>query len=196
MICNRPFDSHFLRVYSFIDFLNGLFFVILDKSNVFGQIVDVFLIEFVSLRFLESLAFLPSLFVSIVVKHEIQQGFSIRSCLVRVPPNDLLGILVDKLALVFVALVGILALSRRLASDNIHPKGSALFGFLFWKPRELLWNYSWIYCRSSRRRGSGGKGGCRPANDALQGGNRCCHDNLLYCLPLFLLSVDECFSFY
>ena len=170
--------------------------MILDKSNVFGQIVDVFLIEFVSLRFLESLAFLPSLFVSIVVKHEIQQGFSIRSCLVRVPPNDLLGILVDKLALVFVALVGILALSRRLASDNIHPKGSALFGFLFWKPRELLWNYSWIYCRSSRRRGSGGKGGCRPANDALQGGNRCCHDNLLYCLPLFLLSVDECFSFY
>ena len=47
------------------------FFVVLDKGNVLGQIVDVFLVKVVPLLGLEALAFPPSLFVAVVVKHEV-----------------------------------------------------------------------------------------------------------------------------
>ena len=58
-------------IHFFFNFVIPLFFVVLDKGNVLGQIVDVFLVKVVPFLGLEALAFPPSLFVAVVVKHEV-----------------------------------------------------------------------------------------------------------------------------
>lgn len=134
------FDS-FIIIY-LLYYLFRCFLVVLDKGNVLGQIVDVFLVEFVPIFALEALAFPPGLFVAVVEEHEVQEGLPVRPGLVRVAPDDLLGILVGiiircrclvvRCLLLFLFLLFLLfpkpaILLLGFPGDDFHPERTALF---------------------------------------------------------------------